>query len=110
MLGAPGDSCVSIAWIATPFRGDRFEEMWRPVAASVLDYGASSYAFLRATDDPLRFTQLAVFEGKADWERYWYSEEVSEARASAAGYFQIPLVPVWHRIAATGSYAGEPAG
>ena len=107
MLGRPGSSCVEVTWIATPFRGDRFEEVWRPVAESALDYGASAYAFLRAGEDPLRFVQLAVFESKDDWERYWYSEEVSEARATLAGHFQIPLVPKWYRVAATGSLAAD---
>ncbi len=106
MFGRPGGTCMEINWIATPFRGDRFEEIWRPVAEAVLDYGAYSYAFLRSSEDPLRFMQLAAFDAREDWERYWYSEEVAEARSTATGYFQIPVVPVWYRIAGTGSLAG----
>lgn len=105
MMGA--GECVVVPWIATPFRGDRFEEAWRPVAESVLDYGATSYAFLRSTNDPLLFYQLATLRDRLDWERYWFSEEVAEARANLSGYFQIPVVPAWYRVAAAGAPAGN---
>jgi hypothetical protein len=96
------DSVVTILWHATPFRGDKFEDAWRPVAALALDYGASFWAFFRSKDDPLDFTQVAIFDSKTEWERYWYSEEVSEARAEASGYFEVPVLPIWHRVVDTG--------
>ena len=77
-----GASVVEVRWIANPWRGDRFEEMWARVAEAALDYGATAYAFLRSKEDQAIFTQLAFgFETKLDWERYWLSEEVSSARA-----------------------------
>ena len=97
-----GDSVVTILWHATPFRGDKFEDAWKPMAAAVLDYGATWWAFYRSKDDPLDFTQVAIFADKQQWERYWYSEELAEARASASGYYQVPVLPVFFRVAGAG--------
>jgi hypothetical protein len=101
------DVVVTILWHATPFRGDKFEETWTPAAAAALDYGASYWALLRSKDDPLDFTQIAAFADKKTWERYWYSEEISEARAEASGKFELPLLPVWHRVVGAGQLAEE---
>ena len=101
------DSVVTILWHATPFRGDKFEDAWRPIAAAALDYGASWWAFYRSTDDPLDFTQVAIFASKREWERYWYSEQVSEARAEASGLYEVPVTPIWHRVVAAGAVTEE---
>ena len=97
-----GDSVVTILWHANPFRGDKFEDAWRPAAAAALDYGATWWAFYRSKDDPLDFTQVAIFDDKTQFERYWYSEQLAEARAEASGLFQVPVTPIWHRVVATG--------
>ena len=65
----PDDSVVLILWHANPFRGDKFEDAWRPAAAAVVDYGATFWAFLRSKDDPLDFMQVASFPTKLDFER-----------------------------------------
>jgi hypothetical protein len=96
------DSVVTILWHATPFRGDKFEDAWRPAAAAAIDYGASFWAFFRSKDDPLDFTQVAIFDDKRQWDRYWYSEQISEARAECSGLFEVPVTPIWHRVVATG--------
>ena len=98
----PDDSVVFLLWHATPFRADKFEDHWRPVAAAALDFGASFWAFLRSKDDPNDFIQIASFATKLDFERYWYSEEVSEARAEGIGLYQIPVVPQWLRAVDAG--------
>jgi quinol monooxygenase YgiN len=98
-----GEKVVTILWHATPFRGDKFEDAWRPSAAAALDYGASWWAFFRSSDDPLDFTQIGVWPDKKAWERYWYSEEISEARAAASGYYEVPILPIWHRVISTGA-------
>jgi hypothetical protein len=103
-----GDSVVEIRWVANPFRGDRFEAIWAPVAERTLDYGARAYAFLRMREDQSIFTQLAWFESKLDFDRYWFSEEVSDARVQAAGLFQVPVLPEWHGVIGFGSYATAP--
>jgi hypothetical protein len=98
-----GDVVVTILWHAVPFRGDKFEDAWRPAAASAIDYGATYWAFLRSKDDPLDFMQVASFGSKIEFERYWYSEEIAEARAEASGLFQVPVLPVWLRAVDAGT-------
>ncbi len=44
-------------------------------------YGAKSWSLTRSIDDPLSFQQTSVWESRADFERYWFSEEIEEARA-----------------------------
>jgi hypothetical protein len=102
----PDESVVFILWHANPFRGDKFEEAWRPAAQAALDYGASSWAFFRSKDDPLDFVQLASFASKTDFDRYWYSEEIAEHRAETSGYYQVPVLPQWLRVVDAGELAG----
>jgi hypothetical protein len=101
-----GEVIVMILWHANPFRGDKFEDAWTPAAAAALDYGASSWAFMRSKDDPLDFTQMASFPDKKAFERYWFSEQLSEARAEASGLYQVPILPVWQRVVAAGELSG----
>jgi hypothetical protein len=106
----PDDSVVFILWHANPFRGDRFEDAWRPAAAAAIDYGATFWAFLRSKDDPLDFMQIASFRSKPEFDRYWYSEEIAEARADAWGLFQVPVLPIWLRAVDAGEIAASMAG
>jgi hypothetical protein len=99
----PDDSVVVVLWHANPFRGDKFEDAWRPAAAAAIDYGATFWAFLRSKDDPLDFMQMASFASKVEFERYWYSEEIAEARAEASGLFQVPVLPMWLRAVDAGA-------
>jgi hypothetical protein len=71
----------------------------------VLDYGATRWAFYRAKDGRLDFIQTAEFESKQDFERYWYSERIAEARVSLAGKYQVPLLPTFHEILGSGETA-----
>ena len=100
---------VEIRWAINPFRGDAFEEAWLPVAEAALDYGATGWAFYRAKDGLLDFIQHAVFPAKLDFERYWYSEEVAEARALSSGHYQVPILPTYHTIVGVGSTTPAPA-
>jgi hypothetical protein len=93
---------VMIKWVANPFRGDRFAEGWLPAAEAALDYGAVAWSFYRAHDGRLDFLQTATFRTKADWDLYWYSEEISEKRVEMAGYYQVPLLPSFHEILGEG--------
>jgi len=105
-----GDYVMAIIWHANPFRGDKFEAAWRPAAEAALRYGATEWLFMRSLDDPLDFTQFAVFpDGKGQFERYWYSEEISEARAAASGWYQVPILPVFFRVAGAGELVPEEA-
>ena len=105
-----GDYVMQIVWHANPFRGDKFEDAWRPAAESALRYGATEWMFMRSLDDPLDFVQMAVFpEGKSQFERYWYSEDMAEARASTSGLYQVPVLPVFLRVAGAGELVPESA-
>jgi hypothetical protein len=93
---------VVINWVANPFRGDRLEEAWRPAAEAALDYGATAWAFTRSTDDPLSFMQVALFQKKIDFDRYWLSEEIAAARVAIGGLYQVPLLPIWYEAVGVG--------
>ena len=97
-----GDYVMNIVWHANGWRGDKFEDAWRPAAEAVLRYGATEWLFMRSLDDPLDFTQTAVFASKTDFERYWYSEEISDARAEASGLYQVPILPMFFRVKGAG--------
>jgi hypothetical protein len=99
---------AEIRWAINPFRGDVFAEGWLPVAEAAIDYGATSWAFYRSLDGRLDFIQHAVFPTKTDFERYWYSERVAQARTELSGYYQIPLLPTFHEIAGSGTTTGVP--
>ena len=100
---ASGPVLVQIKWIANPFRGDAFEEGWLPAAEAVLDHGATWWALYRSKDGLLDFVQEAIFPSKADFERYWYSPEISLAREQLSGYYQVPLLPTFWTIAGSGA-------
>ena len=99
---------VEVIWHVNPFRGDKFEAGWLPSAEAVLDYGATYWAFLRAHEGRLDFLQHAIFPTKANFERYWYSEQIASARTELAGYYQIPLLPTFHEIVGSGTAVGAP--
>ena len=99
---------VEVRWVANPFRGDAFEELWLPAAEAALDYGATGWAFFRSQDGLLDFVQWAFFPEKIDFDRYWYSEEIATARAKASGLYQVPLLPKFYRITGQGSLSAPP--
>ena len=99
---------VQIRWHANPFRGDKFATAWAPAAEAALDFGASYWALLRSKEGGAKFTQQAIFDSEADFDRYWYSEEIAAARVQASGLYQVPLLPEYHTVVGSG-VAGSPA-
>ncbi len=97
--------CVRIPWAINPMRGDKFEALWLPAAEAALDFGATGWALFRSKEGGLDFMQLAFFPTKLDFERYWYSEEISKAREEAAGLYHVPLLPDFHTITGMGTLA-----
>ena len=63
-------------------------------------YGAKSWSLTRADEDPLAFQQTMVWENKADFERYWFSAEINDARESVIDWYVVPLLPAWHTLIA----------
>ena len=73
-----------IDWHVHPFRADRWFEIWEPAAQRALAFGAKSWTLTRSIDDPLLFRQTTVWDNRDDFERYWYSDEVSATRGEAS--------------------------
>jgi hypothetical protein len=92
--------CV-IDWHVTPFRADRWLELWEPAAARALAFGATSWSLTRAIDDPLHFTQTSAWDRREDFERYWYSNEIAALRELVTNYHHIPVAPAWHAVVAS---------
>jgi hypothetical protein len=99
---------VIIPWYATGFRADAFQQALDVLAATALRYNASSYAVYRARDDRYKFQQLASFEEKLDWERYWEGPEMTDFRVLHSSWYQIPVLYGWWERTAGGAIASEP--
>ena len=90
----------TIDWHITPFRADRWFEIWRPALDRALAHGARACYLTRAEDNPLHFRQVSVWEDRTDFDNYWASDEVAALRESALNYFHKPLLPTWHALVA----------
>jgi quinol monooxygenase YgiN len=90
----------TLDWHITPLRADRWLDLWEPAAARMPAFGAKSWSLIRSHDDPLHFVQTSIWESRADFERYWYSEEIGAARATIIDLYDIPLLPEWHTLIA----------
>jgi hypothetical protein len=99
---------VVVPWYATGFRAEAFERALNEVAATALRYGATSYTVYRARDDRYKFQQLAAFEDKLDWERYWEGREMTEFRVLHSGWFQVPIIYGWWDLTAGGQVLARP--
>ncbi len=91
-----------ISWHVTPFRAQRWLDLWEPAAAKATNYGAESWQIYRSVEDPLIFRQLTVWNDKKDFEAYWYSEEISERREEIIDLYVKPLLPIWCTPIASG--------
>ena len=87
-----------IDWHTTPFRADKWLDGWEPAAARALAFGAKSWTLSRAIDNPQLFRQGSVWDSREDFERYWYSDEISAARERVIEWYDKPLLPTWHKL------------
>jgi hypothetical protein len=94
--GGTGPGVVHIPWYATLFRGDKFAVAVSEIAAVAIRYGALDYEVHRNRDDTYMFRQMATFPSKADFTRYWEGPEFIEFRARHSGWYQVPVLYVWH--------------
>ncbi|HTQ69454.1 MAG TPA: hypothetical protein VMI13_12250 [Solirubrobacteraceae bacterium] len=94
---------VIVPWYATGFRADGFNDDLREVAATALRYGATSYAVYRSRSDKYRFQQLASFEEKLDWERYWEGPEMNYFRTVHSSWYQVPVLYDWWDVEVSGA-------
>jgi hypothetical protein len=98
---------VWIPWYATVLRQEMFAEEVAAVAPIALRYGATQYSVHRSQDDRYKITQMAWFESKRDWYRYWDGPEMIEFRRRHSGHFQVPMVYVWHDELVAGALGPE---
>jgi hypothetical protein len=98
---------VWIPWYATLFRKDSFAAEVAAVAPLALRYGATQYSVHRSQDDHYKITQMAWFESKDDWYRYWDGPEMIEFRRRNSGHFQVPVVYVWNDELVAGALGPE---
>jgi hypothetical protein len=101
---------VVIPWYATVFRGDKFAAAMEEIAPLATRYGATDYRVYRSRDDQYRFLQMATFEEKPDWERYWNGEEFALWRAEYTSYYQVPVLYNWHDLIIQGAVGAEANG
>jgi hypothetical protein len=86
---------VIVPWYATGFRSNNFDQDLQEVAATALRYGATSYAVYRSRTDRYKFQQMAGFEQKLDWERYWEGPEMTYFRTIHSSWYQVPVLYDW---------------
>jgi hypothetical protein len=98
---------VQIPWYATTFRADKFAMALELIAPLALRFGATEYRVYRNLDDRYKFTQMATFESKLDFERYWYGDDFATWRADYSSWYQVPVVYSWADLILVGGL--EPA-
>jgi hypothetical protein len=89
---------VLIDYAVTPFRAQRFYDLYYPAIRRPLTYGATSYLFYRYEEDADHFVHHIVWEDRAGFERWWYSDEMQRIRTAVAGLHGQPLLPKWITI------------
>jgi quinol monooxygenase YgiN len=89
---------LQIDFHTTPFRAERFLELYRPAIARVLAYGAAGYLFYRSEEDPQHFVHVSFWEERDGFNRYWFSREMQEVRQHVAGLHEQPLLLHWNLV------------
>ena len=86
---------LQIDFHTTPFRAERFLELYLPGVPRTLAYGAAGYLFYRSEEDPQHFVHLSFWQDRSDFDRYWFSREMQQVRQSIAGLHEQPVLPHW---------------
>src|SRR5918996_277860 len=89
---------VQLDYVVTPFRAQRFVDLYRPAIVRPLSYGASGYLFYRSEDDSDHFVHMSFWEDRAGFDRWWFSREMNDVRAAIIGLHDLPLTPHWHTV------------
>ena len=89
---------VQIDYHVTPFRAERFYELYYPAIRRPLTYGATQILFYRSEEDSDYFVHMVMWEDRAGFERWWFSQEMQEMRVTISGLHGQPLVPRWNTI------------
>jgi hypothetical protein len=100
---------VHIPWYATAFRHDKLADALAEIAPLAVRFGATGWHVYRYRDDRYKFLQVATFEDKTDWERYWGGHDFTRWRSVHNGWYQVPVLYQWADIVTQGSLPAEPA-
>lgn len=89
---------VQLDYYVTPFRAQRFVDLYRPAIARPRTYGATGYLFYRSEDDSDHFVHMVFWEDRAGFDRWWFSREMQTIREAVSGLHGQPMVPHWHTV------------
>ena len=89
---------IQIDYHVTPFRAERFYELYYPAIRRPLTYGATQILFYRSEEDSDHFVHMIMWEDRAGFGRWWYSAEMQEIRVAVSGLHGQPLLPKWNTI------------
>jgi hypothetical protein len=89
---------MELDFALTPFRAQRFVDLYRPAITRPLAYGARGYLFYRSEDDSDRFVHMTFWDDRADFDRWWFSREMQDIRVAVAGLHGQPLGPHAHTV------------
>src|SRR4029078_12910962 len=84
-----------VNWHINPWRADRWYAIWMPALERAPSFGATSFSLYRSEEDHLFFLQTTTWENRGDFDRFWSSDEVAEARQAAFDIYNKPVFPVW---------------
>ena len=82
----------------TPFRAQRFVDLYRPAISRPLSYGATGYLFYRSEEDSDHFVHMSFWEERSGFDRWWLSRETQEIRVAVSGLHGQPVLPHWHTL------------
>ena len=100
---------VHIPWYATGLRHDKLAAALAGIAPIAVRYGARSYQVHRYRDDLYKFLQIAEFDNKFDFDRYWHGPEFIDFRVLCSSWYQVPVTYSWADLVVEGSLEPEEA-
>jgi hypothetical protein len=98
---------VHVSWYATVLRQEGLTAKVCEVAPLALRYGATKYSVHRSREDRYKIMQMAWFESKDDWYRYWDGPEMRAFRRRNSRQFQIPITYEWYEELVAGELGPE---
>ncbi len=101
---------VHIPWYANGFRHNKLADALAGIAPVALRYGANWYQVHRYRDDLYKFLQVAEFDDKFDFDRYWAGPEFTDFRVICSSWYQVPVLYSWSDLVATGALGTEANG